>query len=63
MTNGDDRRLEEQILDRFLDGIADDPEVSAEIVEVVSDLSDEGDFGGRDRLEERVLEVKDIDAD
>lgn len=55
--------MEEEILDRFLGRIADDREVSAEVVEVVGDLSAEEDFGGRDRLEERVLEVKDIDAD
>ena len=63
MTNGDDVRLEEQILNRFLDGLEENSEVSEEVVGVISDLSDEDDFGGRDQLEEMVLEVKEIDAD
>lgn len=63
MTNGDSGGLEDEILSRFLDGIADNPDVSEEIVDAVNDMSDEDDFGGRGRLEETVLEVKDIDAD
>jgi hypothetical protein len=34
-----------------------------EIVNVVNNPSEEDDFGGRGRLEQAVLEVKDIDAD
>lgn len=63
MTDGDGNRLEEQMIERFLDGLDDDPAVSEAIVEMISNLSGEDDFGGRERLEHRVLEVSDIDAD
>lgn len=63
MPDDTERGLEEQIMEHFYDGMADDPEVSKEILEIVRKLADEEDFGGRDQLVERVLEVRDIDAD
>jgi len=63
MSNGNGDTLEDQILSRFLDNIEENEEVSSEIEELVRDVSDEDDFGGRDQLEQKALEVKDVDED
>lgn len=55
--------MEEQIVSKFLDNVEEHPEISEEIKEVIRGLSDEDDFGGREKLAEGAWEVKGIDAD
>lgn len=63
MSGGDDNSMEDQIVSRFLNKIENHSEISEEITDVIEELSDEDDFGGRDRLAEGAWEVKEIDAD
>lgn len=55
--------LERDIVDRFLINLEENSEITGDVFEVIDDFSDEEDFGGRDLLMERVLEVKRGDED
>lgn len=55
--------LEADIVSQFLENIASNPGVSEETVEILNDVSNETDFGGRDYLKETILEVKGRDED
>lgn len=63
MAEGDNVQLGEQILGQFLEDLEDNADISKEVSGVIKDLSDKDDFGGRDQIEERVLEAKEINAD
>lgn len=63
MSNGPQNPLEDQIRGRFLEMIEENSDISEQVVEIVRELSDEDDFGGREQLESRVLEVKGSDED
>lgn len=63
MTSRDNGSLEDQILETFLENITTSDDISEEIVDVIEALAGEADFGGREQLQERVQEVKGLDAD
>lgn len=54
--------MEEEILSRFLQNV-EDSEVADEIKTVIAELSDEENFGDRERIKERILEEFDVDED
>ncbi len=63
MPNGEPEDLDDQIESRFLDSIDEQSEISSEVVAVIEEQASLTEFGGRDQLEERLLEVKNVDAD
>ncbi|WP_162989908.1 hypothetical protein [Natronorubrum halophilum] len=55
--------LEESIVDKFIDSLESSDIVSEEVSTVISGLSDEDDFGGRDQVAEQALEAVSEDED
>lgn len=62
MTDGSDS-LEDNIVSKFLDNLESADDVSEEVSDVISDLSDEDDFGGRDQIADLALEAVSDDED
>lgn len=55
--------IEQRIVERFLDTIESDDSVSGDLEEVIRDLSSHNDFGGRDRIEAEILDIRGYDED
>lgn len=55
--------LERSIVAKFLDKLESSDDVSEEVSTVISSLSDEDDFGGRDHIMEQSLEAVSEDED
>ncbi|WP_114578451.1 hypothetical protein [Saliphagus sp. LR7] len=59
----DSQSLEDNIVSKFLDNLESSDEVTEEVSSAISDLSDEGDFGGRDQIADLALEAVSEDGD
>lgn len=55
--------IEDHIVERFLEKIESDDEVSDDLVGILRDFSSYDDFGGRDRIETKILDVRGYDED
>jgi hypothetical protein len=62
MTDGSES-LEENIVNQFLGNLESSDDVSEEVSDVISELSESDDFGGRDQIMEAVLEAVSEDED
>lgn len=63
MPTRENEPLESQILSQFRANITESDEISEEVVEILDQLEDNDDFGGREQIEEKVLESRDLDED
>lgn len=55
--------LEGNIVSNFIDNLESSDDVSEDVSSVISDLSDEDDFGGRDQIADLTLEAVSSDED
>lgn len=61
--SADGTDLEDKIVSRFMENIDSNSDITAEVVDIMKGVSNESDFGGRDHLKDRILEVKARDED
>lgn len=62
MPDGSDS-LEDSIVSQFLDNLESSDDVSEQVSSVISDFSEDDDFGGRDQIQESVVEAVSEDED
>lgn len=62
MPDGPDS-LEDSIVSQFLDNLESSDDVSEQVSSVISGFSEEDDFGGRDQIQESVVEAVSEDED
>lgn len=55
--------LEESIVSEFLDSLESSDDVSEQVSSVISNFSEEANFGGRDQIQESVVEAVSEDED
>jgi len=53
----DSESLEENIVNQFLSNLESSDDISEEVSDTLSNLSDKDDFGGRDQIVDVVLEA------
>jgi 3-hydroxyacyl-CoA dehydrogenase len=59
----DSESLEENIVKQFLSNLESSDDISEEVSDTLSNLSDKDDFGGRDQIVDVVLEAVSEDED
>jgi hypothetical protein len=59
----DSESLEENIVNQFLSNLESSDDISEEVSDTLSNLSDKDDFGGRDQIVDVVLEAVSEDED
>lgn len=59
----DSKSLEENIVNQFLSNLESSDDISEEVSDTLSNLSDKDDFGGRDQIVDVVLEAVSEDED
>lgn len=63
MPDSSGESIEQRIVERFLDKIESDDNVSNDVEEVIREHSSDNNFGGRDQIETEILDVRGYDED